>query len=75
MLAWFSENMGTIIICAILAAVVALIVIYKVRQKKKGVSSCGCGCGCGDCPGCTYSASEGGAGADLGTSPGADKVG
>ena len=47
MLAWIGDNIATIIICAVLAAVVTVIVIGMVRRKKKGKSSCGCGCaGC-----------------------------
>ena len=42
-----SENMGTIVIGAILAAVVAAVIVHMVRNKKRGRSSCGCGCsGC-----------------------------
>lgn len=48
MLAWISENIGTILICAALLAVVAAIVAGLVRDRKKGKSSCGCGCA--DCP-------------------------
>ena len=48
MLAWFSENIGTILICAVLLAVVAAIIVGLVRDRKKGKSSCGCGCA--NCP-------------------------
>lgn len=44
MLAWMTENIATIIICAVLMAVVAVVVAGMVRDKKKGKSSCGCGC-------------------------------
>lgn len=44
MLAWLSENIGTILICAVLLAVVAAIIVGLVRDRKKGKSSCGCGC-------------------------------
>ncbi len=50
MLAWIGENIATIIIGAVLAAMVTAIVIGMVRGKKKGKSSCGCGCGCAGCP-------------------------
>ena len=47
MFTWISENMGTIVIGAILAAAVAAVIVHMVRNKKKGRSSCGCGCsGC-----------------------------
>lgn len=48
MLAWISENMATIIICAVLLCIVAVIIVGIVRDKKKGKSSCGCGCA--NCP-------------------------
>ena len=48
MLSWFSENIATIIICAVLTLVVAGIIVSIVKNKKKGKSSCGCGCA--DCP-------------------------
>ena len=47
MFTWISENIGTIFIGAILAAVVAAVIVHMVRNKKRGRSSCGCGCsGC-----------------------------
>ena len=47
MFTWISENIGTIVIGAILAAVVAAVIVHMVRNKKRGRSSCGCGCsGC-----------------------------
>ena len=48
MLAWLTENIATMMICAVLIAVVAAIIIGMVRNKKKGKSSCGFGCA--DCP-------------------------
>lgn len=44
MLAWIYENVATIIICAVLIAIVAAVIGKMVRDKKKGKSSCGCGC-------------------------------
>lgn len=38
------EYLPTIIVCAVLAAVVALIVRKMIKDKKKGKSGCGCGC-------------------------------
>lgn len=49
MLAWLSQNLATIIICAVLIAVVAAIIVGMIRDKKKGKSACSCGCGCGGC--------------------------
>ena len=48
MLAWLSENLATIIICVVLAAIVSAIIVYLVENKKKGKSSCGGNCG--HCP-------------------------
>ena len=36
MLAWLTENMATIIICAVLIAVVSAIIISMIKNKKKG---------------------------------------
>ncbi len=44
MLAWLSENVATIIICAVLIALVTAIIVSMVKNRKKGKSSCGCGC-------------------------------
>ncbi len=47
MLTWISENIATILICIVLLAIVAAIIVRIVRDKKKGAS---CGCGCAGCP-------------------------
>ena len=39
MLAWLTENISTIIICAVLIAVVAAIIVSMVKNRKKGKSS------------------------------------
>ena len=44
MLAWLTENLGTVVISAILLAVVVCISIHLLHQKKQGKSSCGCNC-------------------------------
>lgn len=44
MLEWLTQNIGTIVICAGLLAVVAAIIRYLIRQKKQGKTSCGAGC-------------------------------
>ena len=41
---WLSANLSTIVISAILLAIVILISVYLYNQKKKGKSSCGCNC-------------------------------
>ena len=48
MLEWIASNIATILICAALVAIVAAVIVGMVRNRKKGVSSCGCGCS--DCP-------------------------
>ena len=41
---FIKENLGTIIVSAVLLAVIASIIIFKIRAGKKGKRSCGCGC-------------------------------
>ncbi len=48
MLEFLSQNIATIIISLVLAAVVGLIVAKLYKDKKAGKSSCGCKCSC--CP-------------------------
>ena len=38
------QNLGTIIVLAVLVLVIAFIIIYRVKAKKNGKNSCGCGC-------------------------------
>ncbi|MCI5996354.1 MAG: FeoB-associated Cys-rich membrane protein [Blautia sp.] len=45
MSAWFMQNLGTIVISFLLAAVVCSVIVKMVRDKKNGRSSCGCNCG------------------------------
>ena len=44
MLDWFAANLGTILISLVLSVIVTLIVVYLLRQKKAGKSSCGANC-------------------------------
>ena len=37
-------NLPTVLICALLLAVIGGIIWGMIRSKKKGKSSCGCGC-------------------------------
>ena len=48
MIDWLIQNIQTIVICAILVSVVALIIAGMVKDKKQGRSSCGCSCS--SCP-------------------------
>lgn len=44
MFTFILENIATIVVGILLLAVVSLIIVRMVRNKKKGNSSCGCGC-------------------------------
>lgn len=44
MFVWIMENIGTILICAVLIGIVSAAVVGLLRDKKKGRFSCGCGC-------------------------------
>ena len=41
---WIAQNLGTLLISAVLIAIVTSIIIALIRQKKRGKSSCGCNC-------------------------------
>lgn len=45
---WILANIWTIVVSLILIAIVTLIIIKLIKDKKKGRSSCGCNCG--SCP-------------------------
>ncbi|MDD4797319.1 MAG: FeoB-associated Cys-rich membrane protein [Eubacteriales bacterium] len=49
MLAFITENLGTIVVSAVLLAVVAAIVTGMVKKRRSGKSAT-CGCGCEGCP-------------------------
>ena len=44
MLDWIAADLGTILISLVLLVIVSLIVVYLLRQKKAGKSSCGANC-------------------------------
>lgn len=44
MIDWLIQNIGTIVICAVLVCVVALIIRGMIKDKKQGKSSCGSSC-------------------------------
>ena len=48
MIAWLTENLATIVVAAVVFAVLALVVVKMIRDKKRGKSACSCGCG--SCP-------------------------
>ena len=43
-----TENLGTVIVGAILTLIVFSVLAMMIRNKKKGKSSCSCGCS--ECP-------------------------
>lgn len=44
MLEWLTYNIGSILLLLILAGGVTALVVYLIKQKKQGKSSCSCGC-------------------------------
>lgn len=49
MIAWLSENIGTIVVLLAVACIVGAIFASMVRGRKAG-KSCTCGGSCGSCP-------------------------
>ena len=41
-MSWIIENMGTVVVGILLAAIVIAIIIRLVKNKKAGKSGCGC---------------------------------
>ena len=59
MLSWLGANIGTIVVCIVLACVVCAIVMNMVKDKKKGRSPI-CGGSCGHCSmGCACRGGQG----------------
>lgn len=54
MFQWIINNIWTIIICAVLIAIVTAIIISMVNKKKQGKSMV---CNCGNCKSCPMSGS------------------
>lgn len=53
MLTWFMQNLGTIVVTAVLVVVVACILFKLIKDKKQGRSSCGGNCAhCSMCAAC-----------------------
>ena len=44
MFAWLAANIGTIIVCALLAAIVIAVIVKLRKDRKKGKCTCGCSC-------------------------------
>ena len=55
MMAWLADNMGTIVVILVLAAIVVSISAKLMRDKKKGKSSCGGNCAHCALGGCCHS--------------------
>lgn len=45
---FFKQNLGTVAVLAVLVGILVPIILRIVKNKKRGISSCGCGCA--DCP-------------------------
>ena len=41
---WLLNNISSIIVFAVLVAIIALITAHMIKNKKQGKTSCGCGC-------------------------------
>ena len=50
MIAFLAENLGSLIVLAVLLLAVGLIIGFRVRAHRRGKGGCGCGCGCNGCP-------------------------
>ena len=51
---WLQQNLSTIVVCVILLVLIFLAIRKLVKDKKKGIGSCGHDCskchgGCGSC--------------------------
>lgn len=44
MLEFLQQNWGTIVVVAVIAAIVCAVVVCRIRARKQGKSTCGCGC-------------------------------
>ncbi len=47
-MSWILNNIGTIIVAAVVFGIAALIIVKHFKNKKSGKSSCACGCA--NCP-------------------------
>ncbi|WP_041706833.1 FeoB-associated Cys-rich membrane protein [Ruminiclostridium cellulolyticum] len=47
MIQYINDNIAMILISAVIFVLMAWVIIFKIRQRSNGDSSCGCGCsGC-----------------------------
>lgn len=42
---WIINNIGSIIVLLAVVAIVTLVLVKMIRDKRRGKSSCSCGCG------------------------------
>ena len=42
---WLQQNLGTVLVSAVILLILAAITVYEVRKKKSGKGGCSCGCG------------------------------
>jgi hypothetical protein len=47
---WLMDNLATIVVGAVLLALVIGVVAYMRKQKRKNPGAGSCGCGCSACP-------------------------
>ena len=45
---WISENLASLVLLLVVAAIVFFLVRSKIKERKQG----SCGCGCAGCSGC-----------------------
>ena len=43
-MAWLADNLGTILLSAVLIVIVVLVIRKQIRDRLSGRTSCGCGC-------------------------------
>lgn len=53
MIDFIIQNIGSIIIGLSVLAVISLIIVHMVKERKAG-KSVGCGCSCESCHGCSH---------------------
>ncbi|MBR4719809.1 MAG: FeoB-associated Cys-rich membrane protein [Lachnospiraceae bacterium] len=59
MFIWIAENIGTIIVSAILIAIVTAVIFKMIKDKKNGITSCGGNCThCSMCASCKNTGSK-----------------
>lgn len=56
MLTWITANIGTLVVLAVLVAIVGAIIRRLYRNRKNG--GCSCGGGCAGCSGCAASSTS-----------------